>query len=405
MTENADLDVLIFAPFGKDAQLIENVLRQSGISVRVVSAAAEMTASIPRKAGVAIVAEEALHTAEIEVLAQKLEAQPPWSDFPLLVLTGSGVPTDATERAVRARAPLRNVTLLERPLRPATLISSVRSALNARQRQYEIRNHLEKQRLAEEALRRAHDYLESQVEGRTLALRKLSAKLLRVQDDERRRIARELHDSLGQYLTAAKINLDLLATDGHHDSPQLVEAVQLVERAISDTRTLSHLLHPPLLDEAGLASAARWYIEGFGKRSGIVTSLEMAEDLTRLSSDIETALFRILQEALTNVHRHAKSSRVEIDLVADETEVVLTIKDYGAGIPRDVLGRFQKSGTDVGVGLAGMRARVKELGGTFEVQSSPAGTTLKATIPVVQASEKYSDNLGPRPHAQSTASA
>jgi signal transduction histidine kinase len=257
--------------------------------------------------------------------------------------------------------------------------------LRARQRQYEVRDHLQQRKLAEEALRRAHDALEGLVEERTAALRALSAKLLRVQDDERRRIARELHDSLGQYLTAAKISLDLFSQSNDGEAGARVrEAQQLLDRAISDTRTLSHLLHPPLLDEAGFASAARWYVEGFGNRSGIVTNLEMPEDLQRLPAHTETALFRILQEGLTNVHRHSGSRAVDVRLVADESAVSLSIQDYGEGIPARVLERFRKNGTNVGVGLAGIRERLKELGGTLQLDSSPRGTMMKVTIPFKQ---------------------
>ncbi len=381
---NNDLRVLILAPFGKDGSLIESVLLESKIeSLRVPSLEA-LTNAIAVGAGAAIVTEEVLQHMSIGVLAKLLAEQPPWSDFPIIVLTGGGMSTAATEHAVRSRAPLGNVALLERPLRPATLISSVRTALAARQRQYEIRDHLQKRAQAEEALRRAHDALESLVEQRTAALRRLSARLLRVQDEERRRIARELHDSLGQYLTAAKINLDVLArTKG--DGAYLREAQQLIDRAISDTRTLSHLLHPPLLDEAGFISAAHWYVEGFGKRSGIRASLEIPEGFERLPSEIETALFRILQESLTNVHRHSASRSVEVRLTRDSSFVTLSIQDHGKGIPADTLDRFKKTGTNVGVGLAGMRERIKELGGTFHLESGPKGTLLKAIVPVSSA--------------------
>jgi len=384
---NPDFRVLILAPFGKDSLLIEKVLRQSGMDVWTVSSARELAGAIPEQAGAVIIAEEVLHDEDIDVLSQKLAAQPPWSDFPIMVLTGGGMSTADTESAVRARSPLGNVTLLERPLRPATLISSARAALAARQRQYEIRAHLEKQKAAEDALRRAHDILETQVEERTAALRKLSVQLLRVQDEERRRLARELHDSLGQYLTAAKINLDVMARNSQAASSYLHEAQQLIDRAIGDTRTLSHLLHPPLLDEAGFAFAAKWYVEGFGKRSGIAASLHLPDNLRRLPADIETALFRILQESLTNVHRHSGSSRVEVRLACDNTHVTLTIEDYGDGIPRDILDRFAKTGSNVGVGLAGMRARVKELGGNLIIHSTKAGTKLKATIPILETGE------------------
>ncbi|HEY6118878.1 MAG TPA: sensor histidine kinase, partial [Pyrinomonadaceae bacterium] len=200
----------------------------------------------------------------------------------------------------------------------------------------------------------------------------------------RRRIARELHDSLGQYLAAAKINLDTLAFQRGDEEDCFKEVQQLIDRAITETRTLSHLLHPPLLDAAGFASAATWYVEGFGKRSGIEACLQLPGNLGRLSTSVETALFRIMQEALTNVHRHSGSNRVEIELSVDASAASLVIRDFGKGIPRDVLDGFKQSGTKVGVGLAGIRERVKELGGTLEIQCKGQGTTLTASIPVAE---------------------
>lgn len=383
MTDAPQFDsrVLVVAPFGKDSALIENVLKQSGIEVCAISQINDLASCIPENAGAAVIAEEALSDELIDLLVQRLAVQPPWSDFPFVVLTGGGVTTDLTESDVRSRARLGNVTLLERPLRPATLISVLRSTLTARHRQYEIRNHLEQRRQAEQALRRAHDALESLVEERTAALRVLSTRLIRVQDDERRRVARELHDGLGQYLVAAKMSLDVLSRKLQNATSQFQDVQHLVERAITETRTLSHLLHPPLLDEAGFASAARWYVEGFGNRSGIKSSLEVPDNLPRLAPDIETALFRILQEALTNVHRHARSKAVDVRLTVDGTYAKLTIKDAGRGIPKDLLDRFAQSGTNVGVGLAGIRERIKELGGVFEIQSDGHGTVLSAVIP------------------------
>lgn len=375
-----EIPVLVFAPFGKDAALIDRVLRESEVTVSALSTVDNLAEAITENAGAAIIAEEALQNGTIGKLAQMISAQPPWSDFPVIVLTGSGLSTASTESAVRSRAPLGNVTLLERPLRPVTLISAVRSALLARRRQYEVRDHLRERQAAEEALRRAHNALESLVEERTAALRRLSVKLLRVQDEERRRIARELHDSLGQDLTAAKISLDMLAQESE-DSAHLREIRKLVDRCISDTRTLSHLLHPPLLDEAGFVSAARWYVEGFGRRSGIAAKLELPQHLTRLPRGAETALFRILQEALTNVHRHSGSRAVDVRVTESESKVVLTVKDYGVGVPREVLDRFWKTG-NVGVGLAGIRERLKELGGLLEIESNLDGTLLRATVPV-----------------------
>src|ERR1051326_2009803 len=376
-----DLPVLVVAPCGKDATLIARVLRQSAMNICTVESLQELQALISENAGAAIISEEVLQNGAIGTLAQRISAQPPWSDFAIIVLTGGGLSTASTESAVRSRAPLGNVTLLERPLRPVTLISSVRSALLARRRQYELRDHLREREAAEEALQRAHDALESLVEQRTAALRRLSVKLLSVQDEERRRIARELHDSLGQDLTAAKISLDMLAQEQYFNAAHLRDAQLLVERCISDTRTLSHLLHPPLLDEAGFLSAAKWYVEGFGRRSGIDARLHLPEHLHRLPRRSEIALFRILQEALTNVHRHSGSRAVEVCVTANRSDVTLTVRDFGTGVPGEVLDRFWKTG-NVGVGLAGIRERLQELGGFLEIDSNSQGTLLKVKIPI-----------------------
>jgi signal transduction histidine kinase len=375
------LPVFVYAPFGKDAQLIERVLAQSAVTVRTLASMAELEAAICEQAGAAIITEEVLQNGAIGALGQRLSMQPPWSDFALIVLTGSGLSTASTESAVRSRAPLGNVTLLERPLRPVTLISAVRSALLARRRQYEVRDHLRERDAAEKALQRARDALETVVEQRTAALHRLSVRLLGVQDEERRRLARALHDSLGQDLAAAKISLDMLAQESRETSAHLRDARELVDRSISDTRTLSHLLHPPLLDEAGFMSAARWYVEGFGQRSGIATKLTLPEIANRLPGRTETALFRILQEALTNVHRHSGSRAVEVSVTTSESQVVLTVKDFGMGVPREILDRFWKTG-NAGVGLAGIHERVKELGGFLNIESNIDGTLLRATVPI-----------------------
>jgi signal transduction histidine kinase len=214
--------------------------------------------------------------------------------------------------------------------------------------------------------------------------RMLSARILELQDFERRKIARELHDSVGQYLAGLKLNLARLlrresqsATQSH---PVLLESIELTDRAISEVRTISHLLHPPLLDELGFHSAARWYTEGFAKRSGIQVELHLAEIAERLPKDIELGLFRVLQESLTNVHRHASASRVDIEVQCTDDEVILVIRDNGKGLSREVLSRFH-GGHAGGIGLAGMRERMAELGGTLEVDSDPTGTRIRAILP------------------------
>jgi signal transduction histidine kinase len=214
------------------------------------------------------------------------------------------------------------------------------------------------------------------------ALRRLSGRLLGIQDQERRRIARELHDSLGQYLAGLKIAIDMLASRSAQKDPLLVECADILERAISETRTLSHLLHPPLLDEAGLASAASWFVAGFSQRSGIPVSLDLPSDLQRLPEAIEIALFRILQESLTNVHRHSRAKSAEISLDVDAEQVTIEVRDHGRGMPPHIIRQIEAETSKLGVGLAGMRERIHELGGVFAVSSDQHGTTVRATIPL-----------------------
>lgn len=216
------------------------------------------------------------------------------------------------------------------------------------------------------------------------SLRGFSAKLLRLQDEERRKIARELHDSLGQYLTALRINIDLLenaSMQWKSEKELFAESRRIVNCALTETRTLSYLLHPPLLDESGFAVAARDYVEGFSRRSGINATLCASPEIDRLAPQIELALFRILQECLTNVHRHSGSKMVEIHLDKDAEFLVLEIKDAGHGISRDLLERLQNK-AGAGVGFAGMRERAEELGGELKLYSGVEGTTVMVTVPL-----------------------
>jgi signal transduction histidine kinase len=209
--------------------------------------------------------------------------------------------------------------------------------------------------------------------------RNLSAQLLRVQDHERRRFSRDLHDGLGQTLAVVKWTLSSLL-EKNPDDPAIAECVKSIDEAILGTRTISHLLHPPLLDEAGFESAARWYVEGFSQRSGIPVSLTI-KDAGRLPRSVELALFRVLQESLTNIHKHSKSPRAEVSLLPDKDNVTLHVRDFGDGMPAETLENFLNSGTQVGVGLAGMRERIREQGGQFSINSNGDGTTIEVTLP------------------------
>ena len=166
---------------------------------------------------------------------------------------------------------------------------------------------------------------------------------------------------------------------------RLLAIAEIADRALQEIRTTSYLLHPRLLDEAGFASAAQWYVEGFAQRSGTQVRSEPPKQLGRMPGAVEIALFRILQESFTNVHRHSRSSKVDIQVDVSDHIVAMTIKDFGCGIPADVLGRFQTSGSNVGVVLVGMRERVHELGGQLNVQSGSDGTTIMVEIPLTQA--------------------
>jgi PAS domain S-box-containing protein len=237
------------------------------------------------------------------------------------------------------------------------------------------------QRLLERALREGQAELQRVVEQRTAALRRLSVRVLGWQDAERRRIARELHDSLGQYLTGLKIDLDMLRE--RPGSAELwAQSEELLARCIAEVRTLSYLLHPPMMDEAGLSSAARWYLQGFGDRSGISVNLETSDDLDRLPDAIEVGLFRIIQEALTNVHRHSGATVADIRILRDAEQVLLEVKDNGRGMPEEVLHRFYETGAGTGVGLTGMHERVRELGGNLSLESGGSGTSLLVAIPI-----------------------
>ncbi len=213
------------------------------------------------------------------------------------------------------------------------------------------------------------------------ASRGLSRRLMDVQDEERRRFSRELHDSLGQHLAVIKMTLERMASK-YDSNSQWSDCVRLVAQAISETRTISHLLHPPLLDMAGFCSAARWFVDGFAERSGIRIVKDIQDLDTRLARPVEAVLFRILQESLTNIHRYAKCSTAKVVFTMHNREILLTVEDDGIGIAEEVMVAFRERTTS-GVGLAGMRERVQELGGKFELQSgNAAGTKVIVVLPL-----------------------
>ncbi len=257
---------------------------------------------------------------------------------------------------------------------------------------------------AEAELQRAHDELESRVVERTgqltqalarleaevrerkLAeeqLRQLSVRLMSLQDEERRRIARDLHDTTGQTLAAMKMTTALIqrAAVGAELQQLVADLNQLTDEAVQAIRTTSYLLHPPLLDEAGIASAVQWFVEGFSRRSGIRVQCAIAKNLERPPRNYELVLFRVLQESLTNVHRRARASAASISLNIEAEHFILEITDNGDGIPEESIKRFREAAGEAGVGLVGMRERVHELNGQLEIQSAPGRTAIRVALP------------------------
>ena len=249
----------------------------------------------------------------------------------------------------------------------------------------------ESNRRRNEAYRKAQGELEERVRQRTIeldqanqSLRELTGRLLQLQDDERRRIARELHDSVGQMLAALAMNLSAVNSDIErltNTANAVSSSMNMVQEMTKEIRTISYLLHPPLLDEAGLDSALRWYIEGFAERSNIQVELDFPEDFGRLSRELETAIFRTVQECLTNIHRHSESPTAKIRLARNGAEVHVEVEDEGKGIPPEKHYEVASPGTP-GVGIRGMRERLRQLGGSLEIHSNGKGTLVKARLPM-----------------------
>jgi signal transduction histidine kinase len=237
----------------------------------------------------------------------------------------------------------------------------------------------------------AQAQLEARVKERTAELEEardslcvLNDNLMRVQEQERRRLALELHDGAGQLLAALKWKLHSLQQEIGEERPELgkfaKDSLQLLEELSQELRTVSHLLHPPLLDDTGLPSAMRAYIEGLRERSGIMVELEIDPNLGRLSEDVEAMAFRIVQESLTNVHRHARTRTARVQINCGPQKVTIQVQDKGQGIPGFT--SIDDPNLKIGLGIQGMRERVRQLKGQFNIESGASGTTLTAALPI-----------------------
>jgi two-component system, NarL family, sensor kinase len=217
------------------------------------------------------------------------------------------------------------------------------------------------------------------------SLSALSQRLLQAQDEERRRIARELHDSTGQCLAAVRMNLQILKGEegrlSDNAQKSLEDAFKTSSQCAADVRTLSYLLHPPLLDELGLVAALGWYTSGFSERSGVRVTLDVSPRELQLPQDVGTALYRIVQECLTNIHRHSHSPTAHIRLTLEDQQIVLNVSDQGRGLPADKREILEEGVKGLGVGIGGMRERVKQLGGTLKIMPENPGTTVIVTLP------------------------
>jgi signal transduction histidine kinase len=254
----------------------------------------------------------------------------------------------------------------------------------------------ESSRRERERLWDASGELEEKVRSRTAELdhandnlRQLTARLLNLQDEERRRIARELHDNAGQALAALAMNLGAVAKDLDRlvkTASTVADSAGLVQEMSNDIRTMSYLLHPPMLDETGLGPSLRWYVDGFAERSKIAVELECGQDLGRLSREVEIAVFRFVQECLTNIHRHSGSSTATIRIARLDGSVRVEVKDRGQGLSAATREQMISGGT-VGVGIRGIRERVRQLGGTLEINSDGigSGTSIVVRLPAVEA--------------------
>lgn len=280
----------------------------------------------------------------------------------------TGTPTDEQYRVVRSDGSIRWVRGRSFPVRDAT--GSVTHVVG-------VAEDITARRLVEQALDASLSHA-----------RALSGRLMHAQDDERRRIARMLHETTAQDLAGLKMHLARLNRTASHlseaERSALTDSIALAEQSMAEIRTLSYLLHPPFLDEMGLLPALRWFSAGFIERSGIDVELDLPEDFERPPLDIETALFRVVQESLTNIHRHAESTTARIRLRREAETLVLEIADRGHGIAKASLEDMMNGGGGAGVGIAGMRERVEQLGGRLELESGEQGTVVGARLPLVR---------------------
>ena len=411
-SDDHDRRVLVMAPVGQDARAIAQLLTNRGLSTRICSSAAECCAEIRAGAGALLLTEEALETERGLDVIHALKEQPAWSELPLIILTTGGE-TRLIRLLELAADAAGTVTLLERPLSTMTLLRSVEVALSFRRRQFQIRDLLENQRLAQRELHDAHEQLadrarqlEVLVQERTASLvesneqlrreigereraeasrEALRRQLLNAQEEERRRIARELHDQMGQNLTVLNLGLKSL----HDAAPKKFQDVvlplqELAAQTARDLHRVALELRPSTLDDLGLVKAIRNLVQTWSAQWTIDVDLECSQYAsTDVSKEAETALYRIIQEALNNVAKHSQAKRVSIILQGTAGRAQAIIEDDGRGF--DTTKPRRPADQEGGLGLSGIQERLNVLGGSLSLESTPGrGTTLIVRIPVAK---------------------
>jgi signal transduction histidine kinase len=327
-------------------------------------------------------------------LCRQIKSNPATAHIPILHLSSTFVDPESRVHGLASGAD----AYLAEPIDRAELVATIGALLRLKNAENQARQQAALAESARNELAQLNAVLEDRVRERTAeleiansSLRELSARILQMQDHERKRIARELHDSVGQLLAAIQMNIAVIELEQAKLSPQAVKALgdsdSMVLEILRSIRTISHLLHPPLLDESGLPSALKWYVDEFSQRSGVNVALECDPEIGRLPTDLETAVFRVVQECLGNVHRHSASQTATVRLHQQDDRVRLVIQDFGRGIPATKQRELNLGGG--GVGLRGMRERVVQLGGELGIQSAGNGTTVTATLP--RAAQTLSD--------------